>query len=98
MSGECQVNVKSQSELDIGGRETCFNLSDSSLHFFLQSGLPAEQRRMSLLNNFQNLSYKMFDFYADAGPQTDGDNFVAKVQRRDIAMLGKFVCRLCHLG
>ena len=25
MSGECQVNVKSQSELDIGGRETCFN-------------------------------------------------------------------------
>ena len=25
MSGECQVNVKSQSELDIGGRETCSN-------------------------------------------------------------------------
>ena len=24
MSGECQVHVKSQSELDIGGRETCF--------------------------------------------------------------------------
>ena len=24
MSVECQVNVKSQSELDIGGRETCF--------------------------------------------------------------------------
>ena len=24
MSGECQVNVKSQSELDIGGRETCY--------------------------------------------------------------------------
>ena len=23
MSMECQVNVKSQSELDIGGRETC---------------------------------------------------------------------------
>ena len=23
MSVECQVNVKSQSELDIGGRETC---------------------------------------------------------------------------
>ena len=23
MSGECQVNVKSQSELDISGRETC---------------------------------------------------------------------------
>ena len=26
MSVECQVNVKSQSELDIGGRETCLNL------------------------------------------------------------------------
>ena len=24
MLGECQVNVKSQSELDIGGRETCY--------------------------------------------------------------------------
>ena len=27
MSVECQVNVKSQSELDIGGRETCFKSS-----------------------------------------------------------------------
>ena len=27
MSVECQVNVKSQSELDIGGRETCLCLS-----------------------------------------------------------------------
>ena len=26
MSGECQVNVKSQSELDIGGRETYLTL------------------------------------------------------------------------
>ena len=26
-SGEVQVNVKSQSELDIGGRETCFNIN-----------------------------------------------------------------------
>ena len=25
--GECQVNVKSQSELDIGGRETCLILN-----------------------------------------------------------------------
>ena len=25
MSVECQVNVKSQSELDIGGRETCYS-------------------------------------------------------------------------
>ena len=27
MSVECQANVKSQSELDIGGRETCYNCS-----------------------------------------------------------------------
>ena len=26
-SGECQVNVISQSELDIGGRETCIPLT-----------------------------------------------------------------------
>ena len=26
MAGERQVNVKSQSELDIGGRETCFRV------------------------------------------------------------------------
>ena len=26
MSGECQVNIKSLSELDIGGRETCLDL------------------------------------------------------------------------
>ena len=26
MSGESHVNVKSQSELDIGGRETCYRL------------------------------------------------------------------------
>ena len=28
MSGECQVNIKSQSELDIGGRETCNTLNE----------------------------------------------------------------------
>ena len=28
MSGECQVNVKSQSELDIGGRKTCNHLQE----------------------------------------------------------------------
>ena len=42
MSGECQVNVKSQSELDIGGRETCsvflkfielFRIDEISLSF-----------------------------------------------------------------
>ena len=27
MSMECQVNVKSQSELDIGGRETCLDIN-----------------------------------------------------------------------
>ena len=27
---ECQVNIKSQSELDIGGRETCYSSPPSS--------------------------------------------------------------------
>ena len=31
-SGERQVNVKSQSELDFGGRETCKSLEYNSLH------------------------------------------------------------------
>ena len=31
MSVECQVNIKSQSELDIGGRETCFSMIKSVL-------------------------------------------------------------------
>ena len=30
MSGECQVNVKYQSELDIGGHETCLSLFGST--------------------------------------------------------------------
>ena len=29
MSVECQVNVNSQSELDIGGRETCLILKEA---------------------------------------------------------------------
>ena len=35
MSVECQVNVKSQSELDIGGRETCKAWSPVYLQFSL---------------------------------------------------------------
>ena len=31
MLGECQVNIKSQSELVIGGRETCYELNASFL-------------------------------------------------------------------
>ena len=40
-SGECQVNVKSQSELDIGGRETCiyFQLATIFIHPFCLLGL-----------------------------------------------------------
>ena len=34
MSVECQVNVKSQSELDIGGRETCYNLETGINYYF----------------------------------------------------------------
>ena len=31
----------------------------------------------------------MFDFYADPGAEHDEDNFIAKVQRRDIVLLGR---------
>ena len=34
MSVECQVNVKSQSELDIGGRETCSLLNTFNVSLF----------------------------------------------------------------
>ena len=34
-------------------------------------------------------SYNLFDFYADPGSEPDKDNFIAKVQRRDIVMLGR---------
>ena len=33
MSVECQVNIKSQSELDIGGRETCLSIRQLSIKF-----------------------------------------------------------------
>jgi len=36
MSGECQVNVKSQSELDIGGRETCLSFSSATVNRLFQ--------------------------------------------------------------
>ena len=38
MSGECQVNVKSQSELDIGGRETCKVIKSQDLHHLHSPG------------------------------------------------------------
>ena len=36
MSVECQVNFKSQSELDIGGRETCLSIESQSRNFYYQ--------------------------------------------------------------
>ena len=36
MSVECQVNVKSQSELGIGGRETCYLFAHVSVFFVVQ--------------------------------------------------------------
>ena len=34
MSVDCQLNVKSQSELDIGGRETCLNTGTDIINKF----------------------------------------------------------------
>lgn len=33
------------------------------------------------------LDCQPFDFYEDAGPENDGDNFIAKIQRLDIKLL-----------
>ena len=60
MSVECQVNVKSQSELDIGGRETCFPLSYLSLQsphkrLHLQEERPGGYGRPRLLQREQVL-------------------------------------------
>ena len=37
MSVECQVHVKSQSELDIGGRETCEDMNSRTLIFISET-------------------------------------------------------------
>ena len=68
--------------------------SDSSLHFFLQTSLPVEQRRrMALLDSFQILSYNMSDFSADSGTHADKeDNWLLRLQRVDTKMLGELVC------
>ena len=42
MSVECQVQVKTQSELDIGGRETCSYRKDVRLPVHLQRAMAAE--------------------------------------------------------
>ena len=39
MSVECQVNVKSQSELDIGGRETCYHHYHHHYHHLVGGGV-----------------------------------------------------------
>ena len=46
MSVECQVNIKSQPELDIGGRETCYTLG-----VILTSALSLFFVRLPLLEN-----------------------------------------------
>ena len=50
MSGERQVNVKSQSELDIGGRETCYAMFD--LLFMLLLCLTCQACFMLLMKIF----------------------------------------------
>ena len=43
MSVECQVNVKSQSELDIGGRETCTVLWQQLISFPMLEGIKPQK-------------------------------------------------------
>ena len=44
-SGEVQVNIKSQSKLDIGGRETCFFLFDHRIQLFIPVFLQSENEQ-----------------------------------------------------
>ena len=51
MSVECQVNVKSQSELDIGGCETCLSNSSVEAKPVMHSNSPEYQIEIPKLQN-----------------------------------------------
>ena len=59
----------------------------SSLFFLLQSGATNEKNIKTIFSSYSPIKYDTFDFYEDSGPQEDGDNFIAKVQRVDIELL-----------
>ena len=59
----------------------------SSVFFLIQSNLTNEQSFNSKFSSSSPIVFDTFDFYADSGPQDDGDNFIAKVQRVDIELL-----------
>ena len=61
----------------------------ASLFFLLQSGLTNENSFKTKFAPDSPIQYEAFDFYEDSGPQDDGDNFIAKVQRADIELLEK---------
>ena len=54
MSGECQVNIKSLSELDIGGRETCF-----FIYSLGRGGVQGQIRRLEIVNYGSRPIWKM---------------------------------------
>ena len=55
-SGECQMHVKSQSELDIGGRETCLSSQGKPLkkHLNLHC-LSVSKLNFSYLTSYESL-------------------------------------------
>ena len=55
MSVECQVNVKSQSELDIGGRETCLIIPAHD-KTYLKGGIENRERAV----NEHNLNFDCY--------------------------------------
>ena len=57
------------------------------MFFLIQSNLTNEQSFNSKFFSSSPIVFDTFDFYADSGPQDDGDNFIAKVQRVDIELL-----------
>ena len=61
--------------------------TQTSIFFLLQSNHPNEQYFDSKFAALSPVEFEAFDFYADSGPEDDGDNFIAKVQRVDIELL-----------
>jgi len=71
-----------------------FRAGPGSTFWLLQAGLRTDAQFSTKFTRSSSFSpaptpidFQHFDFLEDAGPGADGDNFMAKIQRLDIAML-----------
>ena len=76
MSVECQVNVKSQSELDIGGRETCNSYN-------------GQPEVMIPLSQYGNMFYSVFCRAVEKTRRTTiviSDDDISQLRRRTVVL------------